>query len=124
AADLPGLDGIERLIGYAALRADSGALLVSVGLDKRQALAGIERRTRQDVLLIALGTALVLCLTWLGARRFIHRPLGELVEAANHWRRGDYSRRVKIPGVHSEIARVGAAFNGMAKALEDREREL
>jgi signal transduction histidine kinase len=70
-----------------------------------------------------LSTALVLVLTSLGARRFIHRPLGQLVDAANQWRFGEFDRRVDIRGT-SEIARVADAFNTMANALEHREHEL
>jgi signal transduction histidine kinase/HAMP domain-containing protein len=65
----------------------------------------------------------VLILTSLGARQFIHRPLGQLVDAANQWRLGEYSRRLEIRD-KSEIARVADAFNAMADALEHREREL
>ena len=67
--------------------------------------------------------SLVLLLTSLGARRFIHRPLGLLVDAANQWRRGEFAQRVNIQE-KSEIGRVADAFNVMADALEHREREL
>ena len=118
------IDGVERIVGYAPLQADSGGLLVTFGLDKAQAFGEIQRRTQFGILLIALSTSLVLVLTGIGARRFIHRPLGQLVEAANQWRIGDYTPRVHIKDKHSEIARVGDAFNSMAAALGEREREL
>jgi signal transduction histidine kinase len=70
-----------------------------------------------------MSTSLVLVLISLGARRFIHRPLGQLVDAANQWRVGEFARRVDIRG-SSEIARVADAFNTMADALEHREQEL
>ena len=103
--------------------ADSGGLFVGYSLDKAQAFAEIQDRTRRDIFLIVLSTSLVLILTSLGARRFIHRPLGQLVYAANQWRLGEYSRRVDIRD-KSEIARVADAFNTMADALEHREHEL
>jgi signal transduction histidine kinase/CheY-like chemotaxis protein/HAMP domain-containing protein len=118
------LDGVERIIGYAPLQAESGGLFVTYGLDKAQAFGEIQRRTRRGALLIVLSTSLVLVLTWLGARRFIRRPLGQLVDAANEWRLGDYARRVPIQHECSEIAEVASAFNAMADALEEREREL
>jgi class 3 adenylate cyclase len=123
-ADALGLDGIERIVGHSALSGDSGELLVSVGLNKAQAFAAIQRRTQRGILLIVLSTFTVLILTWLGARRFIDRPLGQLVDAANQLRLGDYVRRVNIREKQSEIARVGDAFNTMADALRDRERTL
>jgi len=117
------LDGVERIVGFSALQADSGGLLVSFGLNKAQAFTKIQRRTQRGIFLITLSTLIVLVLMWLGARRFIQRPLGQLVDAANQWRLGEFSRRVDIRG-KSEIARVAGAFNSMADALEHREREL
>jgi PAS domain S-box-containing protein len=124
ATDTRDLDGVERIIGSSTLGPDSGGLVVNFGVDKRRAFTEIRGRTHRDILLIILGTSLVLMLTWLGARQFIHRPLGHLVDAANQWRLGDYAGRVSIRDKRSEIARVGDAFNTMAGALEDREREL
>jgi signal transduction histidine kinase/HAMP domain-containing protein len=123
AVDSLKVDGVELVEGYSALRADSGGLVVSFGLNKAQVLTEIQNRTQRGILLIALSTSLVLVLTWLGARRFIHRPLGQLVDAANQWRLGEYAGRVNIED-KSEIARVAGAFNTMADALEHREREL
>jgi signal transduction histidine kinase len=123
AVDILDIDGVERIEGYSALRADSGALVVSFGLNKAQAFAEIQNHTQRDILLIALSTSLVLVLTSLGARLFIHRPLGQLVGAANQWRLGEFGRRVDIRG-NSEFARVADAFNTMADALEHREHEL
>jgi signal transduction histidine kinase/CheY-like chemotaxis protein len=121
--DILNVDGVERIEGYSALRAVSGGLVVSFGLDKAQAFTEIQHRTQRGIFLIALSTSLVLVLTWLGARRFIHRPLGQLVDAANQWRLGEYARRVDIRD-KSEIAQVADAFNTMADALEHREQEL
>src|SRR3979490_552386 len=123
AVDVLTIDGVERIEGYSALGADSGGLVVSFGLDKAQAFTEIQNRTQRGILLIALSTSLVLVLTSLGARRFIRRPLGQLVVAANQWRLGEYARRVDIVD-KSEIARVAGAFNTMADALEHREHEL
>src|SRR4030088_885719 len=123
AVDILNIDGVERIEGYSALRPDSGGLVVSFGLDKAQAFTQIQSRTQRDILLIALSTSLVLILTSLGARRFIDRPLGQLVDAANQWRLGDYARRVDIVD-KSEIAQVADAFNTMADALAHREHEL
>jgi HAMP domain-containing protein len=121
-ADITGADDVERIVGYAALDADSG-LFVGYGLDKARAFVAIERGTRRGVVVIVLSALLVLVLTSLGARRFIDRPLTQLVDVVNEWRRGEYSRRVNLPN-KSEIARVGDAFNTMADALVRREREL
>src|SRR5258708_33762685 len=98
AVDILNVDGVERIEGYSALGADSGGLVVSFGLDKAQAFTEIQNRTQRGILLIALSTSLVLVLTSLGARRFIHRPLGQLVDAANQWRLGEVAPRLDIRG--------------------------
>jgi PAS domain S-box-containing protein len=123
AADVLDVDGVERVEGYSALGPDSGGLAVSFGLDKRRAFTEMESRTQFGIVLIVLSTSLVLVLTWLGAQRFVHRPLGRLVDAANQWRLGQYARRVDI-GERFEIGRVAEAFNTMADALEHHEQEL
>lgn len=122
-ADIVDLDGVQRIVGYSALGDDYGGLLISFGIDKAQAFAEIQHRTERGIFLICLSTALALVLISLGARQFIHRPLGQLVDAANQWRIGEFSRRVDIRG-RSEIAGVAEAFNTMADALEHREQEL
>src|SRR5258705_1289650 len=71
--DILDVDGVERIEGYSALEADSGGLIVSFGLNKAQVFTEIQNRTQRGIQLIALSTSLVLVLTWLGARRFIHR---------------------------------------------------
>src|SRR3984893_12198404 len=123
AVDTLNVDGVERIEGYSALGADSGGLVVSFGLDKAQAFTEIQRRTQRGIFLIVLSTSLVLVLTSLGARRFIHRPLGQLVDAANQSWQVSFARRVDIRG-KAELARVADAFNSMADALDHREHEL
>ena len=123
AVDILNVDGTERIEGYSALATESGGLVVSFGLDKARAFAQIQERTRRDVFFMALSTSLVLLVTWLGAKRFIDRPLSQLVDAANRLRLGEYSRRVDTSD-KSEIARVASAFNSMVDALERREHEL
>jgi PAS domain S-box-containing protein len=123
AVDIVDVDGVERVEGYTRLDDDSGGIIVSVGLSKAQAFSQIRHRTQQEIVLTIVSTALVLALAWLGARRFIHRPVSQLVDAANQWSVGKYDRRVNIRD-KSEISSVADAFNSMAEALDHREREL
>src|SRR5258708_12430831 len=83
AVDILDIDGVERIEGYSALRADSGALVVSFGLNKAPAFAESQNHTPRDILLIALSTSLVLAPTSSGPRLFIHPPLAHLLPAAN-----------------------------------------
>ncbi len=115
---------MERIVGSSPLQADAGELLVTVGLDKAKAFGEIQRGTQRGILLIILSASLAFVLTWLGARRFINGPVAQLLDAANQWRLGDYSRRVHIRDQCTEITRVAGAFNSMANALGQREHEL
>ena len=78
AADMVDLDGVERIVGFSALGADSGGLQVSFGIDKAQAFTAIQRRTQRGIFLITLSALIVLVLTSLGAARFIQRPLAPI----------------------------------------------
>ena len=118
------IDGIERIVGRSSLPGDTGGFGVVFGVDRAQAFRDIERRTARGILLIISTTLLVLLLTWCGARRFIKHTLQQLVDAADQWRMGDYTARVHIRDKYSEIAGVADAFNLMANALEERERQL
>jgi PAS domain S-box-containing protein len=61
-------------------------------------------------------------LAWWGGVRFIRRPLRELTAVALRWRDGDQSARVTLPG-RSEIAVLGRAFNTMADAKDQSDRQ-
>ena len=119
-ADMVGIDGVRRIVGFSAVEGD---LLVSYGLDRAKAFTEIERRTQRDVLFIVMGALITLILTAWGAQQFIQRPFAQLVDAANRWRIGEFGQRVDIRG-NSEVARVAKAFNAMADALKHREHEL
>jgi HAMP domain-containing protein len=123
AVDIRDRDGVERIVGYSTLDGDSGGIIVSFGLNKTQAFAEIRQRTQQEIILIVLSMTLVVLLAWFGAQRFIHRPVSQLVDAANQWSLGRYDQRVDIRD-KSDISRVADAFNAMAAALDLREREL
>jgi hypothetical protein len=77
--------------GYSALRADSGGRVVSFGFNRRRSSLRSNVTRSAASSLIVLSTSLVLVLASLGARRFIHRPLGQLVGAANQWRLGEFA---------------------------------
>jgi hypothetical protein len=96
AVDTLNIDGVERIVGYSTLGADSGGLVVSYSLEAR-AFAAIQNRTYLGILLIVANISLVLVFTWLAAWRFIDRPLGQLVSAVNQRRPGDFSPRAGHP---------------------------
>jgi len=56
-----------------------------------------------------------------GARR-IARPIGDLIEAAEHIERGDYSTRLRARGPR-DVRKLANAFNAMSARLEGSEAE-
>jgi len=119
-----GADGILRTYAYIPASA-SGTHFVVLGFDHATALTDASKAQRHGALVL-LGTTLVaLGLTVLGAGSLVRRPVGQLLKAAERWRAGDTSARVRYPGGGgSEFDRLAAAFNAMAEAMEVRERSL
>ncbi len=119
-----GLDGRERVFGFAPLGTPPGDLFVAVGLDRAAAFAEIDRATRRGIGLILAGLLGAALVAWLGARNILLRPLGAILEVVKRWRAGDYTARTRLTEERSEIRRLGAAFDEMAEAIETRQRAL
>ncbi|HEY0183847.1 MAG TPA: ATP-binding protein [Rhodopila sp.] len=119
-----GFDGVVRIYSYAPLPGGPSGMTLSVGLDKGEILKGSEAANRRDVAVIAGSCVLALLLAGIGARAFISRPIGILLDAAELWRKGDLGARVPFPEARSEFGRLGAAFNAMAAAIGMREQDL
>jgi PAS domain S-box-containing protein len=91
-------------------------------------LALLERQTRDELLIVAAGTIVLLAVVALGAlaalQRSIVEPIATLAQAVDRVRtRGDYTHRVPVAGA-DEIARVGRGFNAMMETIGDRDAEL
>jgi PAS domain S-box-containing protein len=99
-------------------------LVVAIGLSKQAAFAAIERATRRDVTLIAVGLVLAVLAALLGGRYFIRRPIAQLAGAAARWREGDYGARARLGSRASEFGHLAATFDEMADALAQREAAL
>ena len=98
-------------------------LFVVVGVDPPDLLAGIGTAVVRAAVLGGLATLAALVITYLAARRFIQRPAGRLLAAAQRWRRGELATRAEMQGDRSEFGRLGEAFNQMASDLEARVAE-
>ena len=118
--EMPGLDRVTRVIAYSPVNAPPTGLFLSVGVDKAAAMAPIDRAMLASLGLIAGGLAFILAVLWLGSRRFLCRPVDNLVEATRRWRSGAHAARADTVQVGSEIAVLGKAFNDMATDLESQ----
>ena len=118
-----GPDGVERVGAFLPPSANHG-VLISVALSKRAALGPLDRALRRDLVLLAAVAGLALVAAVLGGRHFIRQPVAALSHAAARLRAGDLSARAALPARRSELGRLGATFDEMASAIEEREREL
>jgi signal transduction histidine kinase len=122
-ADIIGLDGVARVLGYVPAKASASGLYTGIGLTKEDAFASVERAADRGFAMIALGLALGLLAAWIGGRRFISRPIGQLSRAAARWAAGDFDARSGAMPDRSEIGRLGATFDAMAAGLARRDAE-
>ena len=114
-----------RVFGYKPLNATPAqGVYVEVGLDRDAALAAIDRSAARHGAAAIVSLLAGCLLAWLGAHYWIRRPTGALVRAARRWREGDWNARVDSGDATSEFGRLGHAFDQMAEALAQRERQL
>src|SRR6266566_3110498 len=114
------VDGVTRIFGYNPVALPPRDFFLSAGQSKIEAMEPIETATKRGIFLILLGLLAAMYLAWIGGRRFIKRPINNLLEGTAEWGRGNYEARVEIDDSASEIGRLGHAFNDMADALAAR----
>src|SRR5438552_191392 len=115
-----GVDGLTRIFGYVPVALPPKDFFLSAGQAKIEAMEPIEAATKRGIFLVLLGLLAAMYLAWIGGRRFIKRPISNLLEGTAEWGKGNYEARVKIDDSASEIGRLGHAFNDMADALAAR----
>lgn len=73
---------------------------------------------------VVIGAIFLVFFVFFGARSAgrIARPLGDLIEAAEHVERGDYTTRLRARGPR-EVRKLANAFNAMSARLESSENE-
>ena len=90
--------------------------------DAEPSLSRLADAVRKSLILAGvIGGAVGILLVLLLSRRVL-RSVGNLTSAARSLGAGDLSSRAHVTG-HDEIAELGQAFNSMADALEDSERQ-
>ena len=115
-----GVDGITRIFGYVPASVAPKDFFLSAGQSKAEAFAAIDRASERGVTLIAFGLLAAMYAACAGSRKFIQRPVDNLLEVTAAWRGGDLDARVRVADTASELGRLGLAFNTMADALTTR----
>jgi signal transduction histidine kinase len=124
-AEIEGVDGVPRIVGYVPVGAapDTG-LFLSVGLPAERVAAELWTATERALVLNVMILVPGIVGAWLICDRGLRRPLARLVSIARRWRAGDYEARFTCCDGACEFDDLGAALGSMAEALAQREREL
>lgn len=120
-ADLPGLDGRERIFAFRPVP-HSGAI-VAAGIEKAGIVAPINASLRASLVLMGLIIGLSVVIGIIGGEIVVFRPLRRLADAAHAMEAGDLTARFSAEG-GGEVATLAQAIRRMAKAVSNREKRL
>jgi two-component sensor histidine kinase len=133
-----GRDGIERIIGYYPVSAETAGLFVTAGISTDEAYGTVRRASWIGLVVTLASLLLSFLLAWLTSTELVRRPVGKLIATIESWRSGDEAARTGMSERTGEFGVVGkaiddflgelvAARQGAAKAEAQREllvREL
>jgi PAS domain S-box-containing protein len=122
--EIPGLDGVERIVAFIPPGSRGSGLLTAVTLDRSRALAPVDAVSYRMLGLLALVLALVLAALWWGSSRLVRAPVATLIAATERWRQGELGARADLARAPREIAVLGAAFNTLVEDLDRQQAEL
>jgi signal transduction histidine kinase len=120
--ELPGLDGVNRIQGFAPVGGRAGGRLYVVGgRETAEVLADPNADLRRFLLLSALGTVLALALSYVGTKLLLGRWTAGVVDSARRFGAGDLTARATVPRGLGELTDVANALNSAAEDIERRE---
>lgn len=120
-AEVQDLTGASRLFVFRSLPGTDAIL--AIGLNRASVIGPIEEALRYRFFLIIVIVSGSLLLGMLGVEGLILRPLRSLVQTAEALEHGDFGVRSPYRG-SGEVRILERAFNRMAQAVADREKEL
>jgi PAS domain S-box-containing protein len=97
-------------------------LHVIVGRPRAMVLAEANRDLAGELIALALFAAVASAAGWVGTERLLLPPIRALITAAGRLGGGDLTSRTGLSHGRDEVGRLAAAYDGMAQALEIRER--
>ena len=115
-----GVDGLPRIFGFVPPALPPKDFFLSAGQSKTEVFAAIDRATLRGVALILAGLFAAIYAAWIGGRKFIRRPIEDLLKVTSEWRNGNDDARAHLEDHSSEIGLLGSAFDQMADALAAR----
>jgi PAS domain S-box-containing protein len=116
-----GIDGVDRLHGFAPLLATADLFAV-VGLPWAPQLAEVDRLFWREAAFTMLAFVLAAVVALLCGEIWIRRPLVALEEAVGRMEGGDLGARAPLErGSSPELRRLAGSFNDMAGSLQARQ---
>ncbi|MBI4806695.1 MAG: HAMP domain-containing protein [Desulfovibrio sp.] len=121
-----GVDGVMRLYGYKRLHfagAPFPYLMIRLGIPVDEALARARNVVDRNLLMLFVAAVLFMGSAWMLGEVAVVRKLNGLLAAAVRLGTGELGVRSGLAHGRDEIGRLGQAFDSMAQALQQRDRE-
>lgn len=123
-AELPGVDGVDRLYAFTYIRYSEQGLYLTVGIPTSVAYGEIDRLMTWNLSLLGFITLAELVIAIMGGVLFILRPIRKMVDVTQKLSAGDFSTRIDMTRIVGELKPLLQALNDMAARLEKHEGEL
>lgn len=119
-AQIAGLDGLERIYGYARLEdpTRTGFLYLAVGIPREAIVGPINADFTRNIVLLAIVTILSVVGAWLVGDVVILVKIRALTHTAKEMAKGRLGARTGILGGKGELDQLARAFDDMADKLE------
>lgn len=124
---LPASDGTDRLWAYETVADNPDGVIpmkVLVSIPMSVVFAEANQALARNLIGIVLATLLLLIAAWYGTGIYVLRKVKVLLDAARRVHSGDLNARTGLSDDGGELGLIGASFDEMTKALQDREEEL
>jgi signal transduction histidine kinase len=118
-----GADGQQRLYAFTPLWSTEGNVLLVVSTPSNMAYSDVDRTMRRNLFLLGIVTIFAGVGAWLLGELFVVRHINSLVRATHRLAGGDLEARAQVGTHQGEFGQLAQAFNQMAEALQQRERE-
>jgi signal transduction histidine kinase len=117
--------GVPTYYAFASMasRLASREVITVLAIPRHFLFAEADRTLQRNLSWLGGFAAVALILGWMGSKFLILRPVKGLVKFAARLASGDLSVRTGLPHSRDELGELTLAFDQMAQALEERERE-
>jgi signal transduction histidine kinase len=118
-----GLDGAKRLFGFTTMTGQGTNLRLMVGIPEKLAMEPVKKVFFYIGVWIVFST-IVLITAWVAGSLFALNKINRLVNVTKELSAGNLSIRTGIRSGRGDLGQLARAFDSMAEALQERDREL